>query len=559
MEELDYQKLRGGYYTPRPIAEFLSDWVIQDASDEILEPGCGDGALLETTASKLLDMGGDPENVANQVYGVELDPEEANKARERLGNLGLPEESLSVAVGDFFAHRKEHFQSDELFDIDLAATCRFDGVIGNPPFVRYQNFPVNSRSSAFEQMNKIGLNPNGHTNMWVPFVVLSTVLLKEEGRLGMVIPAELFQVKYAAETRRFLTDYFNRITIITFEQLVFDGVQQEVVLLLGEKGGVKHEGVRVIELRDETELKTYDHGDIGSVEVKPMDHSKEKWTQYFLDTEEIQFIRALQDRDDITISGDVYDVSVGVVTGNNSFFILNQQEVDELGISDSVRKIVTRSAHLNGAIFNSEDGVSNTENQRGTFLFLPEDKPVEELSSAAQKYIAEGEEANHHTGYKCRIRKRWYIVPSVWVPDAFMLRQVHSYPKLIVNESGATCTDTIHRVRFFEEWKENIPTVTAAFLNSLTFAFSEIRGRSYGGGVLTFEPSEAEELPLPLKGADNLDLEEIDALIRDDDVESVLDMNDQKLLIDGLGLSSDQVDMLRGIWTKLRDRRINRK
>lgn len=102
-------------------------------------------------------------------------------------------------------------------------------------------------------------------------------------------------------------------------------------------------------------------------------------------------------------------------------------------------------------------------------------------------------------------------------------------------------------------------TVTAAFLNSLTFAFAEVTGRSYGGGVLTFEPSEAEALPLPLTGAKLLDLERIDKLLRDNDIDTVLEITDSVLLIQGLGLSEDQTKTLRRIWAKLRDRRVNRK
>jgi adenine-specific DNA-methyltransferase len=151
----------------------------------------------------------------------------------------------------------------------------------------------------------------------------------------------------------------------------------------------------------------------------------------------------------------------------------------------------------------------------------------------------------------------WYIVPSVWTPDAFMLRQVHGYPKLILNDAQATCTDTIHRVRFINGVSPKV--AVCAFLNSLTFAFSEVTGRSYGGGVLTFEPSEAESLPMPLRGAENLDIDLIDKHLRNNDIDAVLDITDRVLLIDGMGLSEAQVQILRNIWCKLRDRRINRK
>lgn len=138
-----------------------------------------------------------------------------------------------------------------------------------------------------------------------------------------------------------------------------------------------------------------------------------------------------------------------------------------------------------------------------------------------------------------------------------MLRQVHGYPKLILNEIGATCTDTIHRIKM--ENCVDRRNVTVAFLNSLTFAFAELTGRSYGGGVLTFEPSECEKLPIPLEGLDSLDFDKTDELIRQNKIDDVLDINDKILLVDNMGLSQEEAEKLRSIWKKLRDRRINRK
>jgi adenine-specific DNA-methyltransferase len=101
--------------------------------------------------------------------------------------------------------------------------------------------------------------------------------------------------------------------------------------------------------------------------------------------------------------------------------------------------------------------------------------------------------------------------------------------------------------------------VVAAFMNVLTFAFAEVTGRGYGGGVLTFEPGEAERLPLPLAGVENLDLDDFDKLLRTDGIEAVLARTDEMLLKRGLGLSDEEVRMLHTIWAKLRDRRVFRK
>ena len=108
-----------------------------------------------------------------------------------------------------------------------------------------------------------------------------------------------------------------------------------------------------------------------------------------------------------------------------------------------------------------------------------------------------------------------------------MLRQVHGYPKIVLNQTEATCTDTIHRVRFAQNADQR--AITAAFMNSLTFAFAEVTGRSYGGGVLTFEPSEVENLPLPLVSSEKLDLDHLDKLLRAEKIEAVLEITDRVL------------------------------
>lgn len=111
----------------------------------------------------------------------------------------------------------------------------FDVIVGNPPFIRYQNFEEEYRKVAIELMKKHGFKPNRLMNIWLPFLVLACKALKPDGRVGMVIPAELFQVDYAAEARLFLSNYFESLTLVTFKKLVFDDIQQEVILLLGER------------------------------------------------------------------------------------------------------------------------------------------------------------------------------------------------------------------------------------------------------------------------------------------------------------------------------------
>lgn len=536
------QKLRGGYYTPQPIADFLCQWAICFHTNSVLEPSCGDGIFIESAIRRFRELGVDGDQLEGRIRGVELVQEEALKAQAGARKLDVKDNV--VLNSDFFQ-----------YVIDSEGQ-KYDAIIGNPPFIRYQNFPKQHRKLAIEMMQGLGLQPNRMTNIWVPFLVVSASLLNDNGRLAMVIPAELFQVNYAAETRVFLSQFFARITIITFKKLVFPGVQQEVVLLLCEKQVKTGMGIRVIECEDLGELESVNFASVNGSNVKPVDHSTEKWTKYFLNEAEIRLLQSLKNDPRVIPCKNIFQTSVGIVTGRNRFFMMTEEQVHEWSLAPYTLPVVSKSNQLRGIAFLPEDFKENSVNQNAVHLFLPPDDDFNKLPRACQNYIKFGEEEGFDRGYKTRIRKRWYITPSLWVPDAFALRQVGDYPKIILNETSASSTDTIHRVMF--EAGVNKKVAAYSFLNSLTFAFSEITGRSYGGGVLTFEPTEIGEIRIPILADAGIDFEQIDALIRQRKIEDVLDIIDEALLIRLHGFTIEEVTVLRGIWKKLSQRRIHR-
>jgi len=534
----NHDKLRGGYYTPQPIAHYLAEWAIRNKNDSILEPSCGDGNILIEAARRLHSL-----RSVSTLTGIELFDDEARKARARLKELAGGNIKAKVIHASFFDHAEKAF----------ADGTRYDVVIGNPPFVRYQDFPEEQRQQAFGLMRRVGLNPSRLSNSWLPFLVVSAALLTEQGRLALVIPAELFQVGYAAEVRQFLADYFPQINIVTFQRLVFPDIQQEVVLLLADRATTKQRGIRVHEVEDASTLSDIDLSRLAKRPIKPVDHAAEKWTKYFLDKEEIFLLRELRERTDIPQLKNYVDIDVGVVTGDNDYFLLDTADRAARRLEESTIPIVGRSAALAGIVFDRNDFDAWVSQGKKAHLFLP----APPYGAAVKRYIKYGEAEGVSSGYKCRIRKEWYVVPSVWTPDVFFLRQADHCPRLVANQTGAICTDTLHRGRLVDGVAAEV--LAAAFNNSLTFAASEVTGRSYGGGVMTFEPSEVEKLPLPLAGIDAVDVRVIDRLIRRKDTAAALDLVDQATLIDGLGLHQRQVTMLRGIWVKLKERRRGRK
>jgi adenine-specific DNA methylase len=107
-------KLRGGYYTPKPIAAFMLKWAVNGNKDlNILEPSCGDGVFLEQIRDSHVKY--------NSITAIELDPTEANKAKS------IPLTHTKIINDDFYNYCNN-------------TNDKYNLVIGNPPYIRYQYF-----------------------------------------------------------------------------------------------------------------------------------------------------------------------------------------------------------------------------------------------------------------------------------------------------------------------------------------------------------------------------------------------------------------------------------
>lgn len=401
-------------------------------------------------------------------------------------------------------------------------------------------------------MGKHGFKPNRLTNIWIPFLVLSCEALKPNGRIGMVIPAELFYVDYAAETREFLNACFDRLTIVTFKRLVFDNIQQDVVLLLGEKS-CEERGVRLIELDDLANLATRGMESLEKTElIKPCN----QWVEYYLTNEEIDLLKRLDRDSRVSNSSELFEVNVGLVSGRNEFFIINESKVRELGLEKSVAPIISQSKQVKGINLTDEDYRNLVELDKDVFFFAPENKDFDDLLDEEKSYIRLGEKKGFDTNYKCRIRPRWYYVSQSWHAEAFILCNAHLYPRIILNKREILVTNNLHKVRFLERIDGSL--VTAAFLNTYTLAISELIGRGYSSGLLELTPNTIRQLRIPMRMAERLDFQKIDDWQRKGEIGKILEYTDSILLREGLGLTDDEIKMLHDIWDKLRNRRLNR-
>lgn len=529
IEDASSQKLRGAYYTPSTIADFILHWGMNDnLNADILEPSCGDGVFLERIAQSKLPF--------KHVTAVEYEAEEANKAR------AIPLPNSEVLNMDF--HR---------FCLDTER--RFDLVVGNPPFIRYQYYDEQQQKLADTIFKKAGLKRTKLTNAWVTFVVGCTLLMKEKGKMGFVIPSELLMVKYALQLRQYLAKQFNKINIISFENLVFEEIQQEVVLLLCEKNGTDEHLIEHIEVRDADGLKTLNPQKL-KFPSKKIDFHTDKWTYYFLDKEELELLEKVREMGMPRIS-DFADVEVGITTGSNEYFTVPQSVVNMYQLQKYAYPMVGRSVQVNSLCFTKQDWQKNLENEAkaNLLVFTPDAKKDE--NDGVRAYLENGERLGIHKGYKTSIRDYWYVIPSIKLSDALFLRRNNLYPKFVLNEAGAYTTDTMHRVFIYQG--VNKRAFVASYYNSLSFVFAEIQGRNFGGGYLELMPSEVGGIYLPYKDSNEQIFDEIDRMLRSNKTaDEILDFTDDIVLHQGYGFTKKEVTLMRSVWHKIIGRRLNR-
>jgi len=524
------EKLRGGFYTPEPIASFILKWAFNGNNySDILEPSCGDGVFLDEIKNRNCKY--------KSITAIELDKVEAEKSQK----INLI--NSNIINSDF---------NQFCINTDL----RFDLIIGNPPYIRYQYLEKDQQKYASIIFQRAGLKYSKLTNAWVSFVVGSSLLLKEEGKIGFVLPAELLQVSYAQPLREFLAKFYNTINIISFKKLIFPNIQQEVILLLCEKNKSNSHLIEHLELLNADELQNLDVSKLKSPKKK-IDFKSNKWTFYFLDQKEIDFLECLQVENTIPRFGNYTEVEVGITTGANPFFTVPLSIVKFYKLEKYAKPLVGRSVQVPSVIFTYDDWIKNQNSEARTHLLTFPKMSELNGSSGARDYIAWGEETGVNKGYKCRIREEWQIVPSQRISDALFIRRNHTYPKLIINDAQAFTTDTMHRVTIKSNAK--IKALTASYYNSLSFAFSEICGRSHGGGVLELMPNEAEKILLPYNANNAELLPEIDKIIRSNkDISKLLKITNEIILKENYGFTTSDIELADKIWKKLSKRRLNR-
>jgi len=235
----------GQFYTPPAVARLITRWAIRSPDDRVLDGGCGSGTFLIEAYKRLLllkfnkEYGKDypackegvneHQEILNNLYGVDI-----NTFATQLTSLHLmfmeprcPFSRLNVETRDFFSIPKEDF----------------DAVIGNPPYTRWTEIPESTkeliRKSVGDLMRRYDLvatiGRGREIQIYVYWILHAAKnLLKNGGRLGMIISNMWLQTNYGIDFGKFLLDYFKIKALIDISYRLFEALIS-IVIVLAEK------------------------------------------------------------------------------------------------------------------------------------------------------------------------------------------------------------------------------------------------------------------------------------------------------------------------------------
>ena len=145
----------GQVFTPPNVVAFMLE--LCQNKGRVLEPSAGDGAFFKPLMAQGRDC-----------VGIELDPSVA------------PE---GVAVGDFFDYPLEE---------------QFDTIIGNPPYVRFQDVAVDTQKSLKSEFF------DKRSNLFLFFIEKCVRHLKPGGELVFIVPREFIKLTAAKKLNAWL-------------------------------------------------------------------------------------------------------------------------------------------------------------------------------------------------------------------------------------------------------------------------------------------------------------------------------------------------------------------
>jgi hypothetical protein len=231
-------------------------------------------------------------------------------------------------------------------------------------------------------LREIGLDLDRRASLWAYFVGLSVRFIKTGGRMAWVLPSSFIHANYSRNLRVFLSSQFARVRAFELQerQFLLEGTEERTIVVLAddrlsapkrdnqtEIDLVRCSGVRDLAL----EIQLWKNGNsraTSSCSTAVIDCLSRAPRELF---------EKLKDSKECKVLSDFVRIQIGLVTGNNRFFLRTEGErLDAFIPIHDVTQILPRFTFVKGAEFTALDAEQVKSDGGKTFLISEEDPSV---------------------------------------------------------------------------------------------------------------------------------------------------------------------------------------
>ncbi|MDR0514159.1 MAG: Eco57I restriction-modification methylase domain-containing protein [Coriobacteriaceae bacterium] len=473
--DTEYRRRLGQFATPFEMAQEIAAYSVSLLNSQqirFLEPAVGTGAFY----SAVLALEGRPE--ITEALGFEIDDEVVHAARRIWDN------GIKIINADFTRETPDSKQINLL--------------ISNPPYVRHHYLATDEKMRMQRIIEStLGIHVSGLSGLYCYFMLLAHKWLDANAVSAWLVPSEFMDVNYGAAVKRYLLDKVRLVRIHRYDpaKLMFDDalVSSAVVWFVNEPTAEDYP----VEF---TFGGTIENPDQHKTLQRSLLSVERKWTRF----PEHDTRQLISSQPKIK---DVFEVKRGIATGDNSFFILDKNKVDALGLKhDYLTPIIPSPRHLDVTeLFADESG--NPKIESPLYLIdcnLPEHL-IKTLYPELFDYLQSGI-GSVSNRYLCKAKRCWYQQEQrkpAPILCTYMGRGAKGGAapfRFILNHSRAIATNSYLMLYPKEAYRLTLATNPSILkniwtgLNNLPAEHLVSEGRVYGGGLKKIEPKELGEV-----------------------------------------------------------------
>lgn len=493
----------GSVYTPPELATFLTSWAIQRPEDKILDIGIGEGAFIFAAYDRLRALGALATQASHQLFGAEIDTLTFNRFSEAAKNRNT---NINFS----------HLQNANFFDLNFPPV---DAIVGNPPYVRrtYLENVDDIRKSVIKANLAINeVNMTRMTDLYIYFLMQALSFLKPGGKLAAITSDPWLNMSYGNEFKRYLQQHFKIETLVSLDKRVFENAEVKSVLILATKKEFVDLNwyVHFVRVKNDfsidrlqqslSNLDKEQHTDVVYSKIKSSDlKAFAPWSVHFKAPEVYEELEA---HSLMTHIENIAETRIGVQTLAKEFFVLEQDQIEALGIEKEFLEPLAQSIR-----YISKPIIEPTMITRFHLFYCAKSK--EELKGTyALEYILHGENCEVPVrgkgfdviGYhnKERIkranRKRWYDLKSSLQrrgrASILIPRLVYRTFTVVWNKAGYVPGELF--IEFLPLGDADIEVYLAVLTSSISEIMLRTHAQIYGGGTYNISPGQIKKVPI---------------------------------------------------------------